>query len=102
MSTNTKKLRILRSRTDHDLLVLIQRDLERGFALVDVATTRSSPLFAQAEKAYQAATTLLPRVSGLPEDDRLRIEAKVKQLRYRLEQVPAFAKMERYPASFAS
>jgi hypothetical protein len=99
MSTNTKKLRVLRSRTDHDLLVLVQRDLDRGFTLVDVATTRSSPLFAHAEKAYQAAATLLPRISALSEDDRLRIEGRVKQLRSRLDQVPRF---ERYLASFAS
>lgn len=101
MSTNTKKLRVLRSRTDHDLLVLVQRDLDRGLTLVDVATTRSSPLFAHAEKAYQSAMTLLPRISALPEDDRLHIETKVKQLGFRLDQVPAFDKL-RYPASFAS
>ena len=36
MSSNTQKLRVLRARTDHDLLVLIDRELDRGFALVDV------------------------------------------------------------------
>ncbi|HEV3202229.1 MAG TPA: hypothetical protein VGZ73_30235 [Bryobacteraceae bacterium] len=102
MSTNTKKLRVLRSRTDHDLLVLVQRDLDRGFTLVDLATTRNSPLFAHAEKAYQGAATLLSKISALPEDDRLRIEGKVKHLRLRLDQVPSLAKLERYPASFAS
>jgi hypothetical protein len=34
------------------LLVLVSRELDRGFALLDVATTRTSPLFAQAERAY--------------------------------------------------
>ena len=60
MSTNTKKLRVLRSRTDHDLLVLVQREIDRGLALVDVATTRNSPLFAQAEKAFATAQTMFP------------------------------------------
>lgn len=102
MSTNTQKLRVLRSRTDHDLLILVQRELDRGFALVDVATTRNSALFAQAEKAYQTANLLLPRISGLIEEDRQGIEAKVKQLRSRMDRVPVYANVRPCPASVAS
>ncbi len=51
MSDRTRKLVSIRNRTDHDLLILVQRDLDRGLTLVAVATTRTSPLFAQAEKA---------------------------------------------------
>ena len=103
MSTNTQKLRVLRSRTDADLLVLVNCEINRGFALVDVATTRDSPVFAQAEKAHDTATALFPRIAGLPESDRLRIETKVKELRSRLDQVPADANVgSYYPASFAS
>jgi len=36
MSERTQKLVALRSRTDHDLVVLVQRELDRAFALVDV------------------------------------------------------------------
>jgi len=51
MLSNTQKLRILRARTDHDLLVVVSRELDRGLALVDSATSRNSPVFAQAVKA---------------------------------------------------
>ena len=102
MSTNTQKLRVLRSRTDHDLLALVRRELDRGFALVDVAASRNSPLFTQAEKALSTATALLPRISGLSQDDRLSSEETLKGLRSRLDQVPAYANVRPYPASVAS
>ena len=101
MSDNTKKLRVLRARTDHDLLILIQRELERGFALADVATTRSSPLFAQAQAACEKARTLLTKISGLSQNDRAPIEATLKGLRSRLDQVPTPAKESQYPLSCA-
>jgi hypothetical protein len=102
MGERTRKLLTLRARTDHDLLVLVNRELDRGFALLDVATTRNSPLFAQAEKAFAAATAMLPRIAGLSADDRQRIESKVRQLRSRMEEVPAYANLRSYPASVAS
>jgi hypothetical protein len=102
MGERTRKLLTLRARTDHDLLVLVARELDRGFALLDVATTRNSPLFAQAEKAFAAATAILPRIAGLSADDRQRIEAKVEQLRSRIEEVPAYANVRSHPASIAS
>ena len=102
MGERTRKLLTLRARTDHDLLVLVNREMDRGFALVDAATTRNSPLFAQAEKAFATATAMLPRISGLSVDDRQRIEAKVKQLRSRMDEVPAYANLRSYPASMAS
>ena len=102
MGERTRKLLTLRARTDHDLLVLVNRELDRGFALVDVATTRNSSLFAQAEKALATATAMLPRIAGLSADDRQRIEVKVEQLRSWLDQVPAYANLRSYPASVAS
>jgi hypothetical protein len=99
MSDRTRKLVSIRRRTDQDLLILVQRELERGLTLVAVATTRISPLFAQAEKAYNTATAILPRISGISWGDRLRIESGLKELRSRLDQVPIFAKVERYTAS---
>jgi hypothetical protein len=102
MTSNTQKLRVLRARTDHDLLLLVQREIERSCALADVVTSRNSPLFPQAEKAYQTAASLMPRISGLSQDDRLRLEAKVKTLRLALDRVPAFANVRAYPVSFAS
>jgi hypothetical protein len=102
MGERTRKLLTLRARTDHDLLVLVNRELDRGCSLVDVATIRNSPRFAQAEKAFAAATAMLPRIAGLSTDDRQRIEARVKQLRSRIEEVPAYANVRSCPASIAS
>jgi hypothetical protein len=102
MSDRTRKLVSIRHRTDHDLLILVSRELDRGFALVDVATTRSSPLITRAEKAYDMARAILPRISGLSEGDRLLLESKLKELRSRLDQMPTFATIESYTASVAS
>ena len=102
MSERTRKLVSIRHRTDHDLLVLVSRDLDRGFALLDVATTRTSPLVAQAEKVYDTARAILPRISDLTEGDRLHLESRLKELRVRLDQVPTFVRLDRYPASVAS
>lgn len=102
MSERTQKLVALRSRTDHDLIVLVQRELDHGLALVDVAASRNSPLFTQAVKALATAKALLPRITGLSEDDRLRIEGRVKELRSRLERAPLYANVRAYPASVAS
>jgi hypothetical protein len=102
MSDRTRKLVALRARTNYDLLVLVQREIHRGLALVDVATTRNSPLFAQAEKAFAAAAAMFPRISGMSQDDQVQIEARLKELRSRLDQMPAYANLRPYPASFAS
>jgi hypothetical protein len=101
MSDRTRKLVSIRHRTDHDLLVLVSRELDRGFTLVDVATTKTSPLFAQAEKTYDTARAILPRISDLNEADRLHLESRLKGLRVRLDQVVMFARLERYTASVA-
>jgi hypothetical protein len=101
MSDRTRKLVLIRNKTDHDLLILVQRELDRGLTLVAVTTTRISPLFAQAEKAYNTATAISPRISSISQGDRLRIESSLKELRTRLDQVPIFAKVERYTASVA-
>jgi hypothetical protein len=102
MSDRTRELVSIRHHTDHDLLVLVSRELDRGFALVEVATTRTSPLFAHAEKAYDTARAILPRIADLSEGDRLYLESRLKELRVRLDQVPAFARVDRYLTSVAS
>jgi hypothetical protein len=102
MGERTRKLLTLRARTDHDLLVLLNRELDRGFALLDAATTRKAPLFVQAEKAFARASSMLSRVAGASAEDRQRIEAKVEGLRSRMDQIPACANVGSYPASMAS
>jgi hypothetical protein len=100
MSSQTKKLAVLRSRTDHDLVILVQRELSRGLALADVAMTRTSPFALQAEKALAIAQQLLPRITGLSPEERAQAEAKAIELRSRLDQIPAAA-VARFAASRA-
>jgi hypothetical protein len=77
-------------------------EVERGgLRPWNAATSRNSPLFTQAVKAHDSASSLLSKIAGLSLDDRLRIEAGLKELRSRLDQVPAFVKAA-YPASVAS
>jgi hypothetical protein len=102
MSDRTGKLVSIRNRTDHDLLILVQRELDRGLTLVAVVTARISPIFDQAEKSYNTATAILPRISGISHGDCPGIEFGLKELRSRLDQVPIFAKVERHPGLFAS
>lgn len=102
MFSNTQKLRVLRARTDFDLVVLIRRELDRGLTAADLASTKSSPLYAQALKAHGAAVALIPRIAGLSQEDRLGIEARVKELRSRLDQVPLYANLRSGLASLAS
>ncbi len=102
MSERTQKLLTLRARTDHDLLVIVEKELARGFSFLDSAITRLSPNFSRAEKARETATALLPRMSKLSADERLRIEARARELRCRLDQVPSNANFRSFPTSVAS
>ena len=102
MSERTQKLVSIRRRTDQDLLVLVNRELDRGIALANVLTARTSPYFAQADKALKTARTLLSKISDLSEGERARIEARLNDLGARLKQAPSFAAAERFPATFAS
>lgn len=102
MSERTQKLVSIRRRTDQDLLVLVNRELDRGIALANLLTARTSPYFAEADKALQTADTLLSKVSDGSDGDRARIESRLNDLRRRLDQVPAFATAARFPATFAS
>ncbi len=102
MSERTQRLIALRSRTDHDLVVLVTREIARGLNLLDSATSRQSPLFTQAQRACGTAAALLPRIAGLADGERLRIEATLKELRSRLEQMAASPGGQAFPASFAS
>lgn len=102
MSERTQKLVSIRKRTDQDLLVLIDRELARGFALVDVAASRNSASFTQAEKSISTATALFSRISELSQDERNRLEGSLASLRSRLDRVPVYANVPCALASVAS
>jgi hypothetical protein len=82
------KLVKLRNKTDRDLLILVRRELERGLALADVAVSKRSPLYGQAQRAYATAASLLPRIAGLDGTERRELEGKLKELQAALDQLP--------------
>ncbi|MBZ5620636.1 MAG: hypothetical protein LAQ69_18215 [Acidobacteriia bacterium] len=98
--SNQAKLAELRAKTDRELLTLIQPELDRGMALANVAASKGSPLYAQAEKVYETVMMLVLRIAGLRRRDRVRAERKLKELRLALDQVPALAKVLRSMNSF--
>jgi hypothetical protein len=102
MSSNTQKLRIIRSKTDHDLLILLQHELDRGLAVANVAVTRNSPQFDQSQKAYETVVSLLSKIPAMEENDRLRLATRVNELRSRLDQVPTHANLRPFTVSVAS
>jgi hypothetical protein len=102
MSTNAQKLRVLRARTDHDLLVLTNRELDRGITAAQFAPDKSSQLCASAEKSLSTTLTLLPWISNLGQNERVRIESRIKELRSRLDHVSVYRNRRDYVASLAS
>jgi len=102
MSDRTRKLVALRNRTDHDLLLLVEREIERGLALAAVAGARSWQTHVQAARSYQTAKSLLPRICGLNENDQARMEGRLQQLRSLLDRGPGFDRVEGLPTSLAS
>jgi hypothetical protein len=100
--SNNAKLAELRAKTDQELLVLMQRELDRALTLADVAVSRESALYSEAEKGYRKVVTLLPEAPDMRQGDCARIEAAVKELRLRLDQLPAAARAQWHPASFAA
>jgi hypothetical protein len=83
--SSESKLVELRRKTDRDLLILVQRELDRGLTLAGVAATKESPLYEQGEKAYRKVKVLLPRISGLDRDQYREFESKLKELRGALD-----------------
>ena len=96
------KLAELPARTDRELLVLIQRELDRALPLADVAVNRESAFYGDAETGYRKVLTLLPEAPDMRRGERARIEATMKELRLKLDQIPAGGRAQRHSASFAS
>lgn len=100
--SNDAKLAELHAKTDRELLILILRELDRALTLADVAVNRESAFYDEAENAYRKVLTLLPKAPDMCQGDRARIDGKIEELRFRLDQLPASARAQRHPASFAS
>jgi hypothetical protein len=94
--SNTAKLAELRARTDRDLSVLLQRELDRALMLAN-----GDPQFrANVENAYQLLNTLLLKSPDLCRGTK--IESKVRELRLKLDRIPPVARTQAHPASFAA
>ena len=102
MSDRTKRLVALRARTDHDLRILVDRELDRGFTFLKRAATRNSPPFTQAEKALAMATEWSSRLPELDPLEQRCIELRLNELRSALAQVPVYANLSPYQTSAAS
>ena len=88
-SRSASKLVELRAKTDRELLILLERELNRALVLAKVAATRESPLFTEAARAYESATKLLHTVPDRGRERPALLEATLKELRATLESVPA-------------
>ena len=96
--TSTSKLVELRRKTDRQLLITIQRDLDRSLILASVVATKASPLHEWAEKTYQRARFLLTKLDGVLQDEQALLESKLAELRAALDQVPP-QKVQRHTAA---
>lgn len=83
------KLADLRGKTDRDLVFLLNRELNRGLTLAEMAATKEGPLFEESERAYQMVKTCLPLVSNLSRDERREMQLTLKELRSALDRVPS-------------
>ena len=99
-ASNASKLAELRAKTDRQLSILVRREMERALVLANVAATRESPLYEQAETAYTRLKALLPRIGGMSRDERALMEANLKELRAALDWVSA-QRIQRHAAFVA-
>lgn len=90
------KLAELRARTERDVARILHADLERSLALAGVAATGHSVFRAQAEQMHARARTLLPRLSGLTDNEMAELEAKLKELAMALDLVPGTMDLEKH------
>ena len=98
--SKTAKLAALRGKTDHDLLILIEREVDRGIALANVASAKSSPMYRQAEAAYAKVKTLLPKTTDLGGPESRRANARLRELRLALDQVSDSTAADRKPGAW--
>ena len=80
MSTpKPSKLAELRAKTDQQLLLVIQRELDRALPMAKAAASKESPLYIRAEKAFARVKPLLSKVEAVSDQERSDLEAKVKE-----------------------
>jgi len=83
------KLAELRAKTDHQLLQVILRELDRALTMAKAAANKASPLYIRAERTYAKVRPLVSRVEAVSEDERAKLEAKLKEVQVALERAAA-------------
>jgi hypothetical protein len=78
------KLAELRAKTDQQLMRVILRELDRALPMARAATSRESPLYIRAEKAYARVKPLVSRVEGVSSKH---LETKLIEVETALERV---------------
>jgi hypothetical protein len=78
--TTTSQLIELRRKTDRELPVMVQRELERGLILARVPAASDSPLHAKASEIYSKMKRLLPALDGVGQHELSRLESKLQEL----------------------
>jgi len=81
------KLAELRAKTDQQLMRVILRELDRALPMARAATSRESPLYIRAEKAYARVKPLVSRVEGVSSEQRGNLETKLIEVETALERV---------------
>jgi hypothetical protein len=84
---NFSKLAELRMKTDRDLLLILDGELDRGLALANVAASEQSAFYGQAEAVYARTKGLLAQIAGLPEDELSPVRNKLSELKMALDLV---------------
>lgn len=83
------KLAELRAKTDRQLLQVILRELDRALPMAKAAANKASPLYIRAEKTYIKVRPLVSRIEAVTEDERAKLEAKLKEVQVALDRAAA-------------
>jgi hypothetical protein len=91
------KLAQLRAKTDRQLVALIAHQVEHSLSVARSCADRPEQYRAVAEKTYTEARRLISQVYNL--NERLRLEARLGELRRTLDGLPPQGGTERYRAA---
>ena len=87
--SNEAKLAELRDKTDRELVILVERQLDRGLAVASLAERSGSPVPAEAEKALQLVNVLLRITPEVSWGEHVSLKTKLKELQSLVDHVPA-------------
>ena len=77
----------LRHKTDQGLVLLVQKEIDRGLTLAKTAVTSKSKQYVQAERAYLMSESWLLLISDLNRDERRDLELRLQELKSALQRL---------------